>query len=47
VTVGGVRPDFEMLVRISDKMAPTWARDSPLRQNGLRADMGQTRGEPK
>jgi len=40
----GVRTDFEMIVRIADKMGAEVPRLVPFGSAGTRADMGQTRG---
>jgi NADH-quinone oxidoreductase subunit G len=40
----GVRTDFEMIVRIADKMGADVRALVPFGRKGLRADMGQTRG---
>jgi NADH-quinone oxidoreductase subunit G len=40
----GVRTDFEMIVRIADKMGADVAKLVPFGRKGLRGDLGQTRG---
>ena len=40
----GVRSDFEMMVRIADKMGAHVPTLVPFGKGGLRADLGQTRG---
>jgi NADH-quinone oxidoreductase subunit G len=40
----GVRTDFEMIVRIADKMGADVKKLVPFGSGGVRADMGQTRG---
>ena len=40
----GVRTDFELIVRLADKMGADPQAARSLRQSGVRADMGQTRG---
>ncbi len=40
----GVRTDFEMIVRLSDKMGADVHKLVPFGKGGLRADLGQSRG---